>query len=112
MPAELASLVSELEANINQVVLGKEDVVRKCLIALLSGEHILLEDVPGVGKTLVGKALARSLSGDFWRLQFTTDLLPSDIIGSNVFNSNSGEFVFHSGPIFSNIVIADEINRS
>lgn len=112
MPAELASLVTELEANINQVVLGKEDVVRKCLIALLSGEHILLEDVPGVGKTLVGKALARSLSGDFCRLQFTPDLLPSDIIGSNVFNANSGEFVFHSGPIFSNIVIADEINRS
>ncbi|MEX0793678.1 MAG: MoxR family ATPase [Pirellulaceae bacterium] len=112
MPAELASLVSELEANINQVVLGKEDVVRKCLIALLSGEHILLEDVPGVGKTLVGKALARSLSGEFCRLQFTPDLLPSDIIGSNVFNSNSGEFVFHPGPIFSNIVIADEINRS
>jgi MoxR-like ATPase len=78
----------------------------------LSGEHILLEDVPGVGKTLVGKALARSLSGDFCRLQFTPDLLPSDIIGSNVFNSNTSEFVFHSGPIFSNIVIADEINRS
>ena len=112
MPAELLSLVSELESNINQVVVGKADVVRKCLVALLSGEHILLEDVPGVGKTLVGKALARSLSGHFCRLQFTPDLLPSDIVGSNIFNSKTNEFVYHSGPIFSNVVIADEINRS
>jgi len=112
MPAELLSLVSELEANINQVVVGKPDVVRKCLVALLAGEHILLEDVPGVGKTLVGKALARSLSGHFCRLQFTPDLLPSDIVGSNIFNTKTNEFVFHSGPIFSNVVIADEINRS
>ncbi len=112
MPAELLSLVSELESNINQVVVGKADVVRKCLVALLSGEHILLEDVPGVGKTLVGKALARSLSGHFCRLQFTPDLLPSDIVGSNIFNSKTNEFVYHPGPIFSNIVIADEINRS
>ncbi|MBI1246352.1 AAA domain-containing protein [bacterium] len=112
MPAELLSLVSELESNINEVVVGKPEVVRKCLIALLAGEHILLEDVPGVGKTLVGKALARSLSGDFCRLQFTPDLLPSDIVGSNIFNSKTNEFVYHSGPIFSNVVIADEINRS
>lgn len=112
MPAELLSLVSELESNINQVVVGKAEVVRKCLVALLAGEHILLEDVPGVGKTLVGKALARSLAGDFCRLQFTPDLLPSDIVGSNIFNSKTNEFVYHSGPIFSNIVIADEINRS
>ncbi|RCS54560.1 MoxR family ATPase [Bremerella cremea] len=112
MPAELLSLVSELESNINQVVVGKADVVRKCLVALLAGEHILLEDVPGVGKTLVGKALARSLSGHFCRLQFTPDLLPSDIVGSNIFNAKTNEFVYHSGPIFSNVVIADEINRS
>jgi len=112
MPTELRSQLTELESNINQVVVGKPDVVRKCLIALLSGEHILLEDVPGVGKTLVGKALARSVSGDFCRLQFTPDLLPSDIVGSNIFNTKSSEFSFHRGPIFSNIVIADEINRS
>ncbi|PQO42274.1 AAA family ATPase [Blastopirellula marina] len=112
MPAELLSLVSELESNINQVVVGKAEVVRKCLVALLAGEHILLEDVPGVGKTLVGKALARSVAGDFCRLQFTPDLLPSDIVGSNIFNTKTNEFVYHSGPIFSNIVIADEINRS
>lgn len=112
MPTELLSLVSELESNINQIVVGKPEVIRKCLIALLAGEHILLEDVPGVGKTLVGKALARSVAGHFCRLQFTPDLLPSDIIGSNIFNSKTNEFVYHSGPIFSNIVIADEINRS
>ncbi|PHS18416.1 MAG: ATPase [Blastopirellula sp.] len=112
MPAESTSLILDLENNINQVVLGKEDVVRMCLVALLSGEHILLEDVPGVGKTLVGRALAKSVSGDFCRLQFTPDLLPSDIVGSNVFNSKTHEFVFHKGPVFSNIVIADEINRT
>ena len=112
MPAELLSLVSELESNINQVVVGKPDVVRKCLVALLAGEHILLEDVPGVGKTLMGKALARSVSGNFCRLQFTPDLLPSDIVGSNIFNSKTNEFGFHPGAIFSNIVIGDEINRS
>lgn len=112
MATELLSFVSELESNINQVVVGKPEVIRKCLVALLSGEHILLEDVPGVGKTLMGKALARSVSGHFCRLQFTPDLLPSDIIGSNIFNAKTSEFVFHAGPIFSNIVIADEINRS
>lgn len=112
MPAELTSLVAELETSISRVVLGKSEVVRKCLITLLAGEHLLLEDVPGVGKTLVGKALARSLDGEFCRLQFTPDLLPSDIVGSNVFNSKTHEFVFHRGPIFANIVIADEINRT
>ncbi|EAQ80026.1 AAA family ATPase [Blastopirellula marina] len=112
MPAELTSLVAELENSISRVVLGKSEVVRKCLITLLAGEHLLLEDVPGVGKTLVGKALARSLDGDFCRLQFTPDLLPSDIVGSNVFNTKTHEFVFHRGPIFANIVIADEINRT
>ncbi|UUO05277.1 MoxR family ATPase [Blastopirellula sp. J2-11] len=112
MPAELTSLVAELENSISRVVLGKSEVVRKCLITLLAGEHLLLEDVPGVGKTLVGKALARSLDGDFCRLQFTPDLLPSDIVGSNVFNTKTHEFVFHQGPIFANIVIADEINRT
>ena len=109
---ERHSLVSQLESNICRVVLGKPDVVRLCLVALLSGEHVLLEDVPGVGKTLVGKALAKSLAGSFCRLQFTPDLLPSDIIGSNIFNSKDSEFVWHAGPIFSNVVLADEINRA
>ena len=90
-------------------MLGKADVVRWCLVALLSGEHVLLEDVPGVGKTLVAKALARSVAGDFCSLQFTPDLLPSDILGSSVFDSKQSQFVFHRGPIFAHIVLADEM---
>ncbi len=112
MTNEHQTLVRQLEANICRVVLGKPEVVRMCLIALLSGEHVLLEDVPGVGKTLVGKALARSVAGEFCRLQFGPDLLPSDIVGSSIFNTKSSEFVFHHGPIFANIVLADEINRA
>jgi MoxR-like ATPase len=112
MESELASLVQKLEANINRVVLGKADVVRQCLVALLAGEHLLLEDVPGVGKTLVGKALAKSVSGEFCRLQFTPDLLPSDIVGSSIFNTKTSEFSYNRGPIFANIVLADEINRA
>ncbi len=109
---DLESLITRLEANISAVVLGKQEVARQCLVALLSGEHVLLEDVPGVGKTLMGKALSRSVEGEFCRLQFTPDLLPSDIVGSSVFNSQTQEFVFHPGPIFSNFVLADEINRA
>lgn len=111
-PAQLHQLVAQLEANMGRVVLGKSEVVRWCLVALLSGEHVLLEDVPGVGKTLVAKALAKSVAGDFCRLQFTPDLLPSDILGSSVYDSKQGSFIFHRGPIFSNIVLADEINRA
>ncbi len=112
MTTELRTLIADLEGNINQVVLGKSDVVRLCVVALLAGEHVLLEDVPGVGKTLVGKALAKSVSGEFCRIQFTADLLPSDITGSNVFQPQTGEFVYSRGPIFGNIVLADEINRT
>lgn len=83
-----------------------------CLVALLAGEHILLEDVPGVGKTLLGKALAKSVDGEFCRIQFTPDLLPSDIVGSTVFNAKTSEFVYNRGPIFANVVLADEINRA
>lgn len=110
--SEASSLVTALRDNINSVVLGKTDVVESCLTALLAGEHLLLEDVPGVGKTLVGKAIARSIAGDFRRIQFTSDLLPSDIVGSNVFNTRTSEFSFHKGPIFANVVLADEINRA
>jgi MoxR-like ATPase len=105
-------VVTDLEANISRVVLGKAEVVRMCLVALLAGEHVLLEDVPGVGKTLVGKALAKSLSGIFCRIQFTPDLLPSDIVGSSIFNARTSEFQYNPGPIFSNVVLADEINRA
>jgi MoxR-like ATPase len=109
---DLQRLVGDLEANIARVVLGKPDVVRLCVIAILAGEHILLEDVPGVGKTLVGKALARSVSGRFCRIQFTPDLLPSDIVGSSVFDAKTATFAYNKGPIFANIVLADEINRA
>jgi MoxR-like ATPase len=109
---ELCRALEQLDRNIAQVVLGKPEVVRMCLIALLAGEHVLLEDVPGVGKTLVGKALAKSVSGDFCRLQFTPDLLPSDIVGSSLFNSRTSEFEYKQGPIFANVVLADEINRA
>lgn len=104
--------VCQLVDNMCRVVLGKPGVVQQCVIGLLAGEHVLLEDVPGVGKTLMGRALARSLDGEFCRLQFTPDLLPSDIVGSTVFNTNTSEFIYHKGPIFSNIVLADEINRA
>jgi MoxR-like ATPase len=112
MAPELRGLVNQLEANISKVVLGKPEVVRLCVVALLAAEHILLEDVPGVGKTLVGKALAKSVEAKFCRIQFTPDLLPSDIVGSTIFNAKTSEFVYSHGPIFANIVLADEINRT
>ena len=105
-------LIERLRGNIASVVLGKDDVVRLAIVALLAGEHVLLEDVPGVGKTLVGKAMARSISGEFTRVQFTPDLLPADVTGSSLFNSGTNEFTFSPGPIFANIVLADEINRA
>lgn len=104
--------VETLLDNVSKVVLGKRDVARNCLVALLAGEHVLLEDVPGVGKTLMGKALAKSIDAQFRRIQFTPDLLPSDIVGSSIFNSTSGQFVFNQGPIFGNFILADEINRA
>ncbi|MFM7565008.1 MAG: AAA family ATPase [Planctomycetota bacterium] len=104
--------VETLLDNVSQVVLGKRDVARLCLVALLAGEHVLLEDVPGVGKTLMGKALSKSIDAQFRRIQFTPDLLPSDIVGSSVFNSTSGQFVFNPGPVFGNFILADEINRA
>jgi MoxR-like ATPase len=110
--ANSAQELAGLRSNIEKAVLGKPDVVKLIVATLLAGEHILLEDVPGVGKTLIAKALARSIHGKFTRLQFTPDLLPSDITGSSIFNSNSGQFSFNAGPIFANVVLADEVNRA
>jgi MoxR-like ATPase len=107
-----STLIGTLQQNISRVVLGKADAVRLTIIALLAGEHVLLEDVPGVGKTLLGKAIARSLTGQFHRIQFTPDLLPADITGSSLYSTQSREFVFSRGPIFANVVLADEINRA
>jgi MoxR-like ATPase len=110
--ANSADDLRKLRANIELAVLGKSDVVKLVVAAILAGEHILLEDVPGVGKTLIAKALARSIDGKFTRLQFTPDLLPSDITGSSIYNAANGEFTFNPGPVFANIVLADEINRA
>lgn len=105
-------IANRLQQNIERVVLGKPDVVRSLVVTLLAGEHILLEDVPGVGKTLAAKALARSIEGVFHRLQFTPDLLPSDIVGSSLYRSDRQEFEFSRGPVFANVLLADEINRA
>ena len=101
-----------LRDNIQRVVLGKPDVVQLVVVSLLAGEHVLLEDVPGVGKTLAAKALAQSIDGRFARLQFTPDLLPSDITGSMIYRADTREFQFSPGPIFANVILADEINRA
>lgn len=109
---EIKALADSLRANIAKVVVGKEDVVDKVLAALLAGGHVLLEDVPGTGKTLLSRALAASMDGRFSRIQFTPDLLPADVTGMAVFSPKSENFTFKPGPIFANIVLADEINRA
>jgi MoxR-like ATPase len=110
--AELADQFRRIEANIATVVEGKPEVIRLALIALLAEGHVLIEDVPGVGKTLLAKAVARSIACSVRRVQFTPDLLPSDITGVSVFNQEHGDFEFKPGAIFANIVLGDEINRA
>jgi len=112
MPMDPAARIAELQATIERVIRGKTETVKFALIALLAKGHLLIEDVPGIGKTTLANALARALDLTFQRIQFTSDLLPSDVIGLSVFNQQSGEFEWKAGPIFSNIVLADEINRS
>ena len=101
-----------LRENMESVLLGKSETIRSVVITLLAGEHLLLEDVPGVGKTLAAKALAGSIDTSFSRIQFTPDLLPSDITGNSIFRSDTQDFQFNQGPIFANVVLADEINRA
>ncbi len=104
--------IDRLFANLSQTIIGKEDAIELVLVALIGGGHALLEDVPGVGKTLLAKSLARSIDGKFQRIQCTPDLLPSDITGSNIWVPNSGEFDFLPGPVFTNVLLADEVNRA
>jgi MoxR-like ATPase len=109
---ELLSLSNRLMENVGLVVLGKPDVIRLAVVALLAEGHVLIEDVPGVGKTLLARALAASIDCSFRRIQFTPDLLPSDVLGSSIYHAPSGEFVFKPGPLFANVILADEINRT
>ncbi|MEM8640368.1 MAG: MoxR family ATPase [Cyanobacteria bacterium P01_G01_bin.54] len=104
--------IAQLKQHLAQVIVGKDEAIRLVLVALLGGGHALLEDVPGVGKTLLAKTLARSINGQFQRIQCTPDLLPSDITGTNIWNPSSREFEFLAGPVFANILLADEINRA
>ena len=106
------SRVADLQAAIERVIRGKSETVKLALIALLAKGHLLIEDVPGIGKTTLANALARALDLSFQRIQFTSDLLPSDVIGLSVFNQKSDDFEWKAGPIFSNLVLADEINRA
>ncbi len=101
-----------LQTQLGRVILGKPEAIDHVLIALLAGHHLLMEDVPGVGKTTLAKALARAFSGEFRRVQFTPDLLPADILGSSVYSPRDGSFSFKEGPVFGNVLLADEINRT
>jgi MoxR-like ATPase len=111
-PREIADALSRLRGNIASVLLGQTAAIDMAMVTLLADGHLLIEDVPGIGKTLLAKALARSLDCRFHRIQFTPDLLPSDLIGTSVFHQPSGEFVFKEGPLFAHVILADEINRA
>lgn len=104
--------IKDLKANISKVIVGKEETITMVLVSMLSGGHVLLEDMPGSGKTLLARSLSKSISGQYNRIQFTPDLLPSDVTGLSVYNAAKGDFQFKKGPVFCNILLADEINRA
>jgi MoxR-like ATPase len=110
--ATSAELVAALEANVARVIRGKPTAIRHAVVALIARGHLLIEDVPGVGKTTLARAMATSIGGIFHRIQFTSDLLPSDIVGVSILDPKTGQFEFHKGAIFANLVLADEINRT
>ena len=109
---DFAERVERIVGNVERAVSGKREGIFLAVVAMLAGGHILIEDVPGVGKTLLAKSLARSLRAEFRRIQFTPDLLPADVTGLNVYNQGEGDFEFWAGPVFANVVLADEINRA
>lgn len=106
------SLCKRIADNISHVIVGKQQSIELLLVALLADGHVLLEDIPGLGKTLIAKSLAKSIGGSFKRVQFTPDLLPGDVTGSSVYNQQTGRFTFQAGPVMANILLADEINRT
>ncbi len=112
MSTATSQIVSQLQRSIARAIYGKEEAIQLALITLLARGHLLIEDVPGVGKTTLAQAIAKSFHCTFQRIQFTSDLLPSDVLGVSVYNPESREFEFRSGPIFANVVLADEINRT
>src|SRR5215510_14094420 len=107
-----ASFIQDILTETNRIIVGQERLVNRLLIALLSNGHLLIEGVPGLAKTLAVKTLAATINAKFQRIQFTPDLLPADLIGTQIYNPRTGEFTSRPGPIFSNIVLADEINRA
>lgn len=109
---EIRSMCDRIRENVSKVIVGKEEVINQMLIALIASGHVLLEDVPGTGKTVMAKSTAKSLDCTFKRIQFTPDLLPSDLTGINFYNQKAGEFTFRPGALFTNLLLADEINRA
>src|SRR5262249_19950046 len=108
----IKEVLQRIKGNIGRVIMGKDEVIDQVLVALVAGGHLLLEDLPGLGKTTLAYCLARSLDCQFSRIQFTSDLLPSDVLGVSIYDEGLKEFVFKKGPLFANIVLADEINRT